>query len=250
MDISQLYITILAGGVGKRMNSSLPKVLHQIGNEPMILKLLKQIMALNPDKILIVVGRFYLAIRNEIEKHVINDKIVYVIQESPLGTGDAVRSTLSFLEYPKKIINIILNGDVPMLQSETIKKIYHDYLQKQSKIMITAINLSNAFGHGRIVISDDEFKEIIEEKDCNDLQKLITMVNCGIYICHGEVLIEFIPEIQNNNSQKEYYLTDLVKIYKNSTDKKIDLFVLDNSRVTEIFNVNTMEQLEYLESII
>lgn len=234
-----LFITILAGGIGKRMESNIPKVLHKVNNESMIIRIIKESLILNPDKILIVVGKFYLDIKKEIENNIESDKIIYIMQKNPLGTGHAILCTLPHLN---KENNIILNGDVPLIKAETIKEIYEYFLIKKSKLLITSINLNNPYGNGRIILNENNiFKEIIEEKDCNDEDKKITLVNCGIYIANSEILIENIPKINNINSQKEYYITDLVKIY--SSLNTIDLFILDKNKEKEVFNVNTKNQL-------
>lgn len=248
--MKELYVTILAGGVGKRMQSDIPKVLHQVKGEAMVIRLLNQIIKLDPAKIIIVVGKFHIAIKNEIEKHINDNRIVYVNQPVPLGTGDAVKCTLGQFEN-NNIVNIILNGDVPMLQYSTIKEIYESYLQKQSKFLITSVNIDNPTGNGRIFKDiNGNFKEIIEEKDCNPEQKLIKLVNCGIYICDSSVCLKYIPRINNNNSQNEYYLTDLVKIYLDNPSHKVDLFILPPEKEIEIYNINTKEQLLYVEKLI
>lgn len=246
--MKKLYITVLAGGMGKRMQSDIPKVLHQVKGQTMIVRLLEQILLLEPNKILVVVGKYRSAIKSEIDKHINDNRIVYVNQEQPLGTGDAVKSTLPQFKKNERITNIILNGDVPLLQYQTIKEIYDSYLQKKSKFMITSINLKNPTGNGRIIIDNfGNFKEIVEEKDCSPEQKLIKLVNCGIYICDSNILLGYIPKIDCNNAQGEYYLTDLVKIYRNQTDQMIDLYVLAPDKEIEIYNINTKEQLQYVE---
>lgn len=238
--MTNLTVTILAGGLGKRMKSDIPKVLHCVRGEPMIVRLIKEVMILNPDKIIIVVGKFKKIISDEINCHIQNAPIVYVDQENPLGTGHAVKCTLSELS---SCDNIILNGDVPLLRAQTIMEIYGDYLQKTSKMMITSIYLDNPTGNGRIIQnSNGKFNAIVEEKDCTDEQRLIRLVNCGIYICSSELLHKFIPLITNNNAQNEYYLTDLVKLYV-KTKGLVDLHILDQKREIEIYNVNTKEQL-------
>jgi len=249
MMTNKLYVTILAGGNGTRMESEIPKVLHSVGDECMIVKLINQVALMNPTKILVVVGKFRHLIRAEIEKKINDDRIVYVDQPNALGTGDAVKCTLPlFLDVSLSgvtITNIILNADVPLLRVKTINEIYAYYMASSCKMLITSINLANPTGNGRIIIDSGVFKEIIEEKDCNPNQKLITLTNCGIYVVDSKVLTEFIPLITNKNAAGEYYLTDLVKIY-NGTGKKIDLFVLTPDKEIEIFNVNTKQQLEYL----
>ena len=244
-----LYITILAGGSGKRMNSHLPKVLHLVNGEPMIVSLIKKMALLNPYKLLIVVGAAADMIREEISIRIMDPAIlgllVYVKQHTPLGTGHAVKVTLPQMQETGNAINLILNGDVPMIQTETIRDIYKYYLQTESELLITAIRLQNPTGNGRIIISDDKFQSIREERDCSATEKNINLVNCGIYICNYDVLCTFIPKIDNTNSQQEYYVTDLVKLYSAESDKVIGLYVLPDEKEIEIYNINTKEQLEY-----
>lgn len=242
-----LYVTILAGGLGKRMQSNLPKVLHKVKGEAMIVRLIKQILFLDPSKILIVVGKYREIIQTEIEKQINDSRIHYVNQENALGTGDAVKCTLSHFDK-NNITNIILNGDVPMLKYQTISEIYQSYLIQKSKFLITSINLSNPTGNGRIIMdNNNSFSEIIEEKDCTETQKQITLVNCGIYVCDSDVLTILIPKITNHNAQNEYYLTDLVKLFKEQAYGNVQLFILSKEQEIEIYNVNTKEQLQYIE---
>lgn len=244
--MNKFYVTLLAGGIGKRMNSCVPKVLHLVNGKPMIVKLIKKVIKLNPHKIIIVVGKYHSQIKEEIDLYVPeNNLITYVIQEKPLGTADAVKSTLHIFNEYEIITNLILNGDIPLIHSSTLKEIYHHYLNINSKIMVTAINLDNPFGNGRIIFKDNIFEQIIEEKDCCEEEKKVTLVNCGIYLCNSNILRKFIPKIKNNNAQNEYYLPDLIKIYKNETNKNIDLYVLSKEKQMEIFNINTPEQLMY-----
>lgn len=245
--MNKLYVTILAGGLGKRMQSELPKVLHSVKGEAMIVRLLKQVIVLNPTKILIVVGKFGTIIKEEIEKHIGLDIIEYVNQPDPRGTGDAVKCTLEYLPN-ETVDNIILNGDVPLLRSQTIKEIYQHFLSQQSKLLITSINLKNPQGNGRIIVNNDIFEAIVEEKDCNANQKMITLVNCGIYVCSSDTLKKYIPAIKPNNAQNEYYITDLVILAKK--ENKIDLFTLESHKEIEIFNINTKQQLEFAELFI
>ncbi|QGR53719.1 glycosyltransferase [Moumouvirus maliensis] len=248
--MGKLYITILAGGLGKRMQSDIPKVLHKVKGQAMIVRLINQIIKLNPDKILIVVGKYHTIIKQEIEKNINDHRIVYVDQPEPKGTGDAVKCTLKHFEN-EDFDNIILNGDVPMIQHTTIYDIYNFYNNNSKKILITSIHLSDPINNGRIIVDNNgEFYEIVEEKDCNKEQKKINLVNCGIYICNSGVLLKYIPKINNNNSQNEYYLTDLVKLYKQDNNNKVDLFILPKNKEIEIYNINTKQQLEYIENLI
>jgi UDP-N-acetylglucosamine diphosphorylase/glucosamine-1-phosphate N-acetyltransferase len=245
-ELTSLCVTILAGGLGKRMQSDLPKVLHKVGGIPMVVRLLLEVLKVKPSKILIVTGKFKNQIQTEIEEYVNDPRIIYVDQSVPLGTGHAVKCTLPYL--PLGSNNIILNGDVPLLAAETILTIYNSFVKTNSKMMITAINLKDPSGNGRIIRDPltEKFMAIVEEKDCDFEQKLVTLVNCGIYVCKSDILQEIIPQITNHNAQNEYYLTDMVKLLVDKNEDNlsiVDLHILSETKVLEISNVNTREQL-------
>jgi bifunctional UDP-N-acetylglucosamine pyrophosphorylase / glucosamine-1-phosphate N-acetyltransferase len=249
---SNLVFTILAGGLGKRMNSTIPKVLHLVKGKPMIVRLLQQVGVLDPRMILIVVGKYRDVISTEISKWITDKRIVYVDQPEPLGTGHAVSCTLGLIKPSD--INIILNGDVPMLSSQTIGRIYRDHLVNEERALtITAIELDDPTGNGRIVRdSKGYFQRIVEHKDANSLELWIKLVNVGIYVVSGTVLLEIVPLISNNNAQSEYYLTDLVSLCREKYESKniVGLHCLSKASKIEIYNVNTAQQLEDLERII
>lgn len=252
--MNHLYITILAGGLGKRMNSSIPKVLHKVNNKPMIVYIIETSLKLNPKKIMIVVGCYKDIIKETIENYIHSNIIEYTLQETALGTGDAIKSTLSTLsKSASNVNNIILNGDVPMLKYKTIRDIYQFYLDSKSQLLITTIKLKNPFGFGRICfkhtngVNKNQFEQyqvnkIIEEKDCSLEEKLIDVVNCGIYITNKDTLLKCIPQITNNNAQKEYYITDIVHLCEGT---KL-AYILPENKFDEIYNINTEDQLNYV----
>lgn len=243
-----LYITILAGGMGKRMNNDKPKVLLDVKGKPMIIRTIQTALELAPEKIIIVVGKFYDLIKNVIDTHFPHNNFTYAHQSEPLGTGDAIKATLELLPS-HSTHNIILNSDVPSLKSSTVGKIYEKYLTHQYKLLITAIELSEPAGNGRIIASNNTLEAIVEEKDCDDEQKEIKIVNCGIYICDTQILQKYIPMITNNNAQHEYYLTDIVHLFKQHETIPIGLHILDPSQSIEIYNVNTASQLQYINQM-
>lgn len=259
MYTNELTVTILAGGLGKRMQSQLPKVLHKVNGISMIYRILYELYKLkdnvNITRILIVVGKYKNIIKETIEEEIkfwktssLLNIIDYVMQDDPLGTGHAVLCTLQHLE--NEGFNLILNGDTPMLKSETLVEITNYFINNNKKIQITAIESTNPSGCGRIIIKNDMFENIIEEKDCNELEKKINLINCGIYLANNETLKKYIPLISNHNSQKEYYLTDIVDIYRKHTHEPIGLFILEKNKELEIININTKEQLECLNNSI
>lgn len=246
--MTSLYITIMAGGNGKRMNSDKPKVLQLVKGKPMIVRILEQIILFNPTKILIVVGCYKFQIETEIKKYINYNNIEYINQEQQLGTGHAVMCTLNFLKNNLNGVNIILNGDTPFIKYQTIRNIYDYYINNNQDVLITAVQTQNPTGCGRIIKINDLFEEIVEERDCTYDQKKIQLINCGVYICTTNILYVTIPKIEKSNSQSEYYLTDFVKISK-KIGLSVGLFVCSDNQEYEFMNINTVEQLNIANSI-
>lgn len=240
-------IVIMAGGQGKRMNSSLPKVLHPVAGKPMIVRLIEQALVLDPQNILVIVGRFRSEIQTEIEKWIDSPSLIYIDQPDPMGTGHAILCALpalSVLVGTDQDI-IILNGDTPMLRYETIQSILESHAES---LTITALELEDPTGNGRIIRDvDGVFQEIVEQKDATPDQANVKLCNVGIYVVKARTLFTFLPTITNNNAQNEYYLTDLVKVCR-AKDIKVGLHLLPASASEEIYNVNTQEQLRALEA--
>lgn len=253
-----MIVIIMAGGLGKRMESDLPKVLHQVVEPsnintkyPMLVHVLNTSKKLNPTKIFVVVGKYKNIIEETINKYInSNDNLIeYVIQEPALGTAHAINCTLPQIS---KYINdraIILSGDVPLISINTLRGLDGE----TNKLLIT--ELANPYGCGRILFDnliDTSTKKIIgirEEKDCNDEEKKINFVNCGIYQISVRDLLNLIPLIGNENKSSEYYLTDIIYLMiQNSIS--IDTHQLEKNSQWEIKNVNTKKDLEYLNEYI
>jgi hypothetical protein len=256
--MSTKFVTIiLAGGLGKRMKSEIPKVLHLVNDKPMIYYPIQHALDLGCDKILIVVGKYKQVIEDAIEFWFPDRKPVFefCIQEEVgnpetgelkvQGTGDAVKCCLSFftensdISYETKVL--ILSGDVPLLSKDTIGGLLsHD---KNALLVTDAIN---PFGCGRIFYDDDDgckISHIIEEKDCTEEERKNTIINCGVYNIQLGVLLSCIPLIKNENKNKEYYLTDLIHISKEN-GFHIYGHELEREKSYEIINVNSIPDLE------
>ncbi len=232
----ETHAIIMAGGEGKRMNSNIPKVLHCVIDEEMIVSIIRKVITLNVSKIYIVCGRHIDTIKKCIQERIGDTyDIVFVNQSVPLGTGDAVKQCLPYLQKHNNNVNVlILNGDTPLIDvslNEFVK-------QTTPSLMITS--LSNPFGQGRIIMnSDGKFDRIVEEKDANADEKKVNLVNCGVYHVSSKHLLKYIPLIDNQNAQNEYYLTDLCKFIKD----ELSLFILPKSLQYELMNVNTQQEL-------
>jgi len=241
--MQNLIVIIMAGGLGKRMNSTLPKVLHSISNEPMLVRVIKQALVLNPKKILIVVGKYKNIIESTIKEFVDLNNISFVNQPEALGTGHAIQCCIpELLNYDNSNV-LILSGDVPLLKSSTMLNLVSNF----NKVKLMTSIFDNPYGCGRILETNNLFDRIIEEKDCTLEEKKINKINCGIYAFNSNILCKYLPLLNNNNSQGEYYLTDIVEIIKKNENINIDMYEISKEKQIEIIGVNTAEQLVELE---
>jgi UDP-N-acetylglucosamine diphosphorylase/glucosamine-1-phosphate N-acetyltransferase len=243
-----LVVVIMAGGLGKRMDSDLPKVLHKIGKVPMLVHLLMKLKVLEKmhkiDKILIVVGKYREIIQKTIEEYLATDVITFIDQPNPLGTGNAIQCCIEELKKYTYHNTLILSGDVPLLSAELM---YNMVTNVSIVRLMTAIFLEPR-GYGRIV-ETEFFEKIVEEKDCSEEEREIKKINCGIYTFDSKILCKYLPHLKNNNAQKEYYLTDILEIIKNNEKVNVELYNIEKEKHHEIIGVNTKAQLVELEKI-
>lgn len=240
-----IVTAIMAGGLGKRMKTNVPKVLNLVKNKPMICHVIEQAILVGSQHILIIVGKFMDEIKNAIEKEFSCDKcskITYIIQDEPLGTGHAIKCCINFFKefaINKETNVLILSGDVPLIETTTISLL----LSKENSLLIT--QLEKPTGCGRIIFEDEcsLINRIVEEKDCNELQRRIKYVNCGIYNLTVDTILKYIPLIKNNNKSAEYYLTDIIELSKQG-GVFISACELPKDNQYEIININTAEDLE------
>lgn len=241
--MKQNIIIIMAGGLGKRMKSDLPKVLHKINGKPLLLNVIQESMLLDPLKILIVVGYYRNVIEQTLSQYISLDNIDFIMQPEALGTGHAIQCCRAeLLKYTDTNV-IILSGDTPLLKSSTIKDILFDF----HKVKIVTTIMKNPYGYGRIIETNGMFDKIVEEKDCTLEEQLIKRVNCGIYAFDTQTLCKYLPLLTNKNAQGEYYLTDVVELIKMGEAIHIDLYDICNDKQIEVMGVNTIEQLHDLE---
>ena len=237
---NELVVVIMAGGEGKRMNSTLPKVLHYYQGIPMLVRIIQTIKLLNPYKIIVITGKHQKIIQETVSLYAIHD-IAYVNQPEPLGTGDAIKSALPYIRDTDNVM--ILNGDTPIIKENILRNL----MAYREPLTIIAGTMENPTGYGRMICNESQnLLYIVEEKDCNEDERKVKIVNSGIYYVDGELLLNYIPKITNNNVQKEYYLTDIVKIIKSETDINIKVYVVSEEDNRYIKGVNTQEELKTL----
>ena len=230
-------IVILAAGKGTRMQSALPKVLHPLAGRPLLDHVIASADTVADSKKIIVTGHG----AEQVEQTFVASDAVFVQQTEQLGTAHAVQRALPHLRSQANVL--ILYGDVPLITPETISKILNAV--DKDHIALLTIHLDNPTGYGRIVRNAaGEIESIVEQKDASDEQLKITEINTGVMALGAEQLNAWLPQIDNNNAQGEYYLTDLIAIARTQGYK---INSIHPGSATEIEGVNNRQQLSDLE---
>ncbi|MGX3045679.1 bifunctional UDP-N-acetylglucosamine diphosphorylase/glucosamine-1-phosphate N-acetyltransferase GlmU [Helicobacter sp. T3_23-1056] len=265
MDFS---VIILAAGAGTRMRSHAPKVLHTICGKPMIYYIVREALSVSDDVHIVLYHKREMIesyLKKCLENGELKGNLAFHTQnhEAFPGTGGAFfvnegekssqNSSKKIIDFAHKCV-VVLNGDMPLITRETIAKIAH-FLNPHNakitaKIAISTMKLENPSGYGRVIFSDlasgacdAEVEAIIEEKDCDEPQKRVNIVNAGIYAFDRGILQNLLPKISNHNAQKEFYLTDMIALAR-AQGIKISAFCGDKD---EFMGVNSKSELAKAE---
>lgn len=234
-----LSIIILAAGKGTRMKSSLPKVLHHLAHKPMLQHVIDNTIGLKPDQTIVVIGHGAEQVKNSIK----TPNIDYVVQREQLGTGHAVQQCLDVIHKGNDIL--VLYGDVPLIKTVTLKTVLNS--KSNPDINILSFIDNDPTGYGRIVRdSGNHVTGIVEEKDATEDIKKITECNSGIMTIKGNHVSNLLNQLDNNNQQNEYYLTDIVK---HAVASGLNVGSTICPIPEELLGVNNQIQLEQVESI-
>jgi bifunctional UDP-N-acetylglucosamine pyrophosphorylase / glucosamine-1-phosphate N-acetyltransferase len=226
-------VAILAAGKGTRMKSDLPKVLHLLGGQSLIERVLMSCADLQPDRQLAIVGYQADLVKTAMVHY---PDLEFVEQAQQLGTGHAVQQLLPHLDDFTGDL-LVLNGDVPLLRPETLKALLQTHQQHQNAATILTAQIPNPQGYGRVFCDGSNLlKEIVEDRDCTDAQRQNRRVNAGIYCFNWQQLKEVLPKLQSNNDQQEYYITDAVNFLS-------PVMVYDVPDDREILGINDRRQL-------
>jgi len=238
-----LAIVVLAAGMGKRMKSDIPKVLHPVLGRPMLSYVLDVVESLSPKRIVVVVGHG----AEDVKKVSDSKKITYVTQSKQLGTGHAVNCAKSALESFKGNI-LILNGDFPLITTSSLKKFINDHEKKKADLSILTALIDDSHGYGRIKRDQNgDVIGIIEEKDASREERFIDEINSGTYCVKSSFLWNALKKINSRNKQSEYYLTDIVALAHKDSLKVNGMLVSDSE---EVMGVNDRSELSYVESVL
>ena len=241
--MSDTHIVVLAAGKGTRMKSELPKVLHNVGGLTVIERVLRTAAALFPASITLVVGHGAAAVRQSLAKRT---QLQFVTQDQQLGTGHALLQTRSLLEGRTGTV-VLLSGDVPLLSANSLKALLDTHHESRAAATVITANLPRPFGYGRIVRTNGRITKVVEERDTSPTQKTITEINSGIYAFDLEPLFAALDSIGTANQQNEYYLPDLVAIYRK---RKQAIATWTVERANEIRGINSRTELAEVSNMV
>ena len=235
---TKINVVILAAGMGKRMRSDLPKVLHSIAGKPLVSHVLDTARGLSPDTICVIYGHG----GEQVPSILAASDIQFTKQEPQLGTGHAVQQALPFLN--DALPTLILAGDVPLTQVSSLRALVK--AAGPDKLGILTVNLNDPTGYGRILRESGKIKQIVEHKDATPQQLATNEVNSGIMIMPTPKLKLWLASLSNNNAQGEYYLTDIVA---KAVADGVEIVSAQPSAEWETMGVNSKVQLAELERL-
>jgi bifunctional UDP-N-acetylglucosamine pyrophosphorylase/glucosamine-1-phosphate N-acetyltransferase len=236
-------VIIMAAGLGTRMKSATPKVLHEIGGRSLVGHAVVTARALAPEHLVVVVGTG----REQVEAHLaeIDPEVRTAFQEHQLGTGDAVRAGLTAVPELDGAI-VVSSGDVPLLRAETLQELLAEHQSSGNAVTVLTARVPDPTGYGRILPGEDgSVAGIVEHKDASPEQRQIDEINAGIYAFDAATLRDGLSRITTNNAQGELYLTDVLAIAR-SDGKRVGAYVTDDAMQTE--GVNDRVQLATLRA--
>jgi bifunctional UDP-N-acetylglucosamine pyrophosphorylase/glucosamine-1-phosphate N-acetyltransferase len=239
--MTNIYAIVLAAGQGTRMKSKLYKVLHPVCGKPMVEHVIDQIATLHTDKIVTIVGHGAEAVKAKLD-----GKTGFAVQEEQLGTAHAVMQAEGLLG-DKEGITLVICGDTPLIQAETMKALIRHHQQQRSSATILTVYMDQPDGYGRVIRNRDGLVErIVEHKDATEEERKVKEINTGTYCFDNKALFEALKKVKNDNAQGEYYLTDVIEIMK-SEGKTVAAYQIHDFE--ETLGVNDRVALSQAERI-
>jgi len=235
-----LAIAVLAAGKGTRMKSDLPKVLQPLAGATLVERVLASCSSLQPDRRLLIVGHGAERVQQSLDRI---EGLEYVLQQPQNGTGHAVQQLLSPLaDFDGELL--VLNGDVPLLRAQTLEALLEQHRHSGADVTLLSARLSDPSGYGRVVAdAEGRVSAIVEHRDCTPEQRLIPLINAGIYCFRWSALAAVLPQLSTDNDQGELYLTDTVAML----NQAMHLEVAD---ADEINGINDRLQLSACEAVL
>ena len=233
-----MNIVILAAGMGKRMQSALPKVLHPLAGKPLLSHVIDTAHTLSPSRLCVIYGHGGDAVPNSLK----SSEIAFAKQEPQLGTGHAVMQALPHLD--EAVPTLVLYGDVPLTQAQSLQGLID--IAGNDKLAILTVEMPDPTDYGRIVRDNGNIVRIVEQKDASAEERAIREINTGILIAPTAKLKQWLATLSNNNAQGEYYLTDIVA---RAVADGVSVVSAQPEAIWETLGVNSKVQLAELERI-
>jgi bifunctional UDP-N-acetylglucosamine pyrophosphorylase/glucosamine-1-phosphate N-acetyltransferase len=233
-----MNVVILAAGMGKRMRSSLPKVLQPLAGKSLLQHVIDTARALSPSTLCVIYGHGGDAVLEQAQ----GPDIKFAKQEPQLGTGHAVLQALPYLDDSTS--TLVLYGDVPLTRASTLQRLLD--IAGKNKLSILTVELDNPAGYGRMIRENGNIVRIVEQKDATEAELGIREINTGIMAIPTAKLREWLPSLSNNNAQGEYYLPDVVA---RAVAEGVEVVSAHPDAAWETLGVNSKAQLADLERL-
>ena len=240
---ADIHVVILAAGQGTRMKSQLPKVLHRLAGRSMIEHVLTTAATLSPRTVTVVVGHRADLLRRHLSAW---PGLQFAVQEPQLGTAHALQQAEPFLKGHSGTL-LLLSGDVPLLTAQTVRRLVEGHRGATASATVATAVVDRPYGYGRIVRTKGQLARIVEERDATPAERQIKEINGGIYVFDLPPLFDALRGIAAHNAQGEFYLTDLVGIYRRKR-KTVETLVVDDAQ--EIRGINSRTELAEVSTVV
>jgi bifunctional UDP-N-acetylglucosamine pyrophosphorylase / glucosamine-1-phosphate N-acetyltransferase len=237
-----LHVVVLAAGKGTRMKSAHPKVLHEAAGLPLIEYVLRSAEPLGAESLIIVIGYMAELVRSKVTPRPGSQ---FAVQEPQRGTADALLKAEPFLAGKSGTV-IMLSGDVPLLSTETLRRLIAVHVEKGAAATLVTTVLERPFGYGRIVREGGRVQRIVEERDASPEERAVREINAGVYAFDLGPLFDALKSIAPENAQGEYYLTDLVTVYRRR-GLEVETLLVEDSR--ELQGINSRTELAEVSAV-
>jgi bifunctional UDP-N-acetylglucosamine pyrophosphorylase/glucosamine-1-phosphate N-acetyltransferase len=244
----QIAAIILAAGLGTRMRSERAKVLHQLGGEAMLTRAMRTVASLGPRPLAIVVGHQAREVEALARAAMPNASLAFATQSEQRGTGHAARCGITAIPRDFAGEVLVTYGDLPMLSAATLARFHEQHRLRGSKLSFITAKLPDGGAYGRVIRDKDgEVTSIVEARDADASQRAINEINTGVYLVDAALLRSMLDQLQPNNAQGEYYLTDIVGIAKSQGVSVLGWCAPD---AAEFAGINSREELAKMEALI